>query len=303
MTDSPVLSVKKLAVIGCGLIGGSFALALKTAGLVKYVVGHSNTEATLEQAKAMGVIDSSADSAAIAVRDADMVLLAVPVAQTEGILRAIRDQLAPTALLMDVGSTKRDVVDAARRVLRERLSNFVPAHPIAGKEHAGVRHAEASLYRDRQVLLTPISQTDPQLLRYAEAIWTAIGARVSVMTPDSHDATFAAVSHLPHLLAFAYFNSILGQPAGADYLQMGGTGFRDFTRIAASDPEVWRDILWTNREEILKQSMRFRQALDAFEHVIRNGDQQALEGLIRAASDGRSHWSISSSARKSGASH
>ncbi len=217
-------------------------------------------------------------------------LIAVPVAASEGVLRALRDVLDPQALLMDVGSTKRDVVDAARRVLRERLANFVPAHPIAGKEAAGIANADATLFVGRQLILTPISQTDPTRLEQAQALWQALGASVRQMSPETHDATFAAVSHLPHLLAFAYFNGVAGQPAGADYLQMGGPGFRDFTRIAASDPDVWRDILWTNREEVLRQSMRFRQALDALEHVIRGGNQEALEGLIRAASDARRHW-------------
>lgn len=298
--DTPVLHVRKLAVIGCGLIGGSFALAMKAAGLVDQVVGYGKSVDTLAKAKARGAIDAAAGSAAEAVAAADLVLVAVPVAAAEPVLREIRDALAPTALLMDVGSTKRDIVDAARRVLHERLPNFVPAHPIAGKESAGIGHAEATLFRDRQVLLTPINQTEPRLVKMAELLWTAVGGQVHRMTPENHDATFAAVSHLPHLLAFAYFNAVLGQPAGADYLTMGGPGFRDFTRIAASDPDVWRDILWTNREEVLKQSMRFRQALDAFEHVIRQGDQRAIETLIRTASEGRSAWSIANAKARAG---
>ncbi len=300
VSESSLLSFDKLCVIGCGLIGGSFAMAMRAAGLVGEVVGFANSADSLAAAKARGVIDSAASSAAGAVAGADLVLLAVPVAAAEALLREIRPALSPDVLLMDVGSTKRDIVDAARRVLHERLRNFIPAHPIAGKESAGVSNAEATLFRNRQVFLTPISQSDPRLLKIAESLWAAIGAEVRHTTPDNHDATFAAVSHLPHLLAFAYFNSLLGQPAGADYLQMAGPGFRDFTRIAASDPEVWRDILWTNREEVLKQSMRFRQALDAFEHVARAGDRQALETLIRTASDGRTEWSIANARLRSG---
>ncbi len=300
MNHPPTLSVKKLALIGCGLIGGSFALAMKATGLVETVAGYGTTPSTLDKAKAMGAIDIAADSIEDAVRDADLVLIAVPVAATESVLRAVQPVLSPKALLMDVGSTKRDVVDAARRVLRERLPNFVPAHPIAGKESSGIGHAEAGLYQKCQVLLTPISQTDPRLLKIAEALWTAVGAQVRQMSPESHDATFAAVSHMPHLLAFAFINSLLGQPSGADYLQMAGPGFRDFSRIAASDPAVWRDILWTNREEVLKQSMRFRQALDALEHVIRRGDQQSIEALIRTASEGRSQWSVDYSKARAG---
>lgn len=288
--EPSVLHVKRLGLIGCGLIGGSFALALRAAGLVDRIVGHSSSTRTLDKAIARGAIDEAVASPAAAAAGADLVLMAVPVAASESVLRALREALAPHAMLMDVGSTKRDVVDAARRVLRERLSNFVPAHPIAGKEVAGIDHADARLYQGCQVILTPIAQTDPGLLRAAEALWSAVGANVRQMSPENHDATFAAVSHLPHLLAFAYFNAMLGQPAGGDYLSMAGPGFRDFTRIAASDPDVWRDILSSNREEVLKQSMRFRQALDALEHVIRSGNLEALEGLIRVASEGRSQW-------------
>ena len=193
---------------------------------------------------------------------------------------------------MDVGSTKRDVVDAARRVLRERIGSFVPAHPIAGKEVAGVDHADAALYNGRQVILTPLAQTAPELVQKATDVWSAIGAQVLQMSPENHDAAFAAVSHLPHLLAFAYFNAVANQPAGRDFLSLAGPGFRDFTRIAASDPEMWRDILVANREEVLKQSQRFRHALDALEHVMTSGNAEALEDLIRSAAEGRAGWQM-----------
>ena len=193
---------------------------------------------------------------------------------------------------MDVGSTKRDVVDAARRVLRERIASFVPAHPIAGKELAGIQHADAALYSGRQVILTPLPQTAPELVQKATDVWAAIGAQVLKMTPENHDAAFAAVSHLPHLLAFAYFSAVVTQPAGKDYLSLAGPGFRDFTRIAASNPEMWRDVLLANREEVLKQSQRFRKALDALELVMRNGNSDALEDLIRGAAEGRAAWQM-----------
>jgi prephenate dehydrogenase len=184
------------------------------------------------------------------------------------------------------------VVDAARRVLKERIGAFVPAHPIAGKEVAGIANADPSLYVGRQVILTPLPQTAPDLLQKATDVWSAIGCQVLKMTPENHDAAFAAVSHLPHLLAFAYFSSVVKQPAGKDFLSLAGPGFRDFTRIAASDPHVWRDILLSNREEVLKQSMRFRHALDALEHVIRSGNAEALEDLIRKASEARAGWQM-----------
>ena len=282
----------QLGLIGCGLMGGSFALALKRAGLVKRVVGYSKSPSTTERARRLGVIDVEAESALLAVSGADIVLIAVPVAATENTFKAIRHLVEPGVLFMDVGSTKRDVVDAARRVLRERVPSFVPAHPIAGKEAAGIQHADAALFSGRQVILTPLAQTDADLVQRATDVWSAIGAQVLKMTPENHDAAFAAVSHLPHLLAFAYFSAITQQPAGRDYLSLAGPGFRDFTRIAASDPSVWRDILVANREEVLKQSQRFRQALDALEHMMLSGDAQALEDLIRVAAEGRAGWQM-----------
>lgn len=281
---------QQLGVIGCGLMGGSFALALKRAGLVKRVIGYSKSPSTTERAKKLGVIDVAAESALLAVSGSDIVLIAVPVAATETTFKAIRHLVEPGVLFMDVGSTKRDVVDAARRVLRERIASFVPAHPIAGKEVSGINHADAALYSGRQVIITPLQQTAPELVQKATDVWSAVGAQVLKMSPENHDAAFAAVSHLPHLLAFAYFSAVTGQPAGRDFLSLAGPGFRDFTRIAASSPETWRDILIANREEVLKQSTRFRQALDALEHVIREGNSDALEGLIRTAADGRSNW-------------
>ena len=282
----------QLGVIGCGLMGGSFALALKRAGLVKRVIGYSKSPSTTEKAKKLGVIDTVAESALLAVSGSDIVLIAVPVAATEATFKAIRHLIEPGVLLMDVGSTKRDVVDAARRVLKERIESFVPAHPVAGKESAGIDHADATLYHGRRVILTPLPLTSPALLQKATDAWAAIGAQVLRMTPENHDAAFAAVSHLPHMLAFAYFNSVAGQPAGRDFLSLAGPGFRDFTRIAASDPVVWRDILMSNREEVLKQSQRLRRALDAMDHAMKSGNVEALEGMIRSASDARAGWQM-----------
>ena len=282
----------QLGVIGCGLMGGSFALALKRAGLVQRVVGYSKSPSTVERARRLGVIDIAAESALLAVSGSDIVLIAVPVAASEATFKAIRHLVEPGTLFMDVGSTKRDVVDVARRVLRERIGSFVPAHPIAGKEVAGVEHADAQLYQGKQVILTPLAQTDPVMVQKATDVWAAIGCQVLRMTPENHDTAFAAVSHLPHLLAFAYFNAVMSQPAGREFLSLAGPGFRDFTRIAAGDPTVWRDILMANREEVLKQSQRLRHALDAFEVVMRSGNQEALEDLIRTASEGRACWQM-----------
>ena len=284
---------EQLGLIGCGLMGGSFALAMKRAGLVKRVVGYSKSPSTTERARQMGVIDVEAPSALLAVSGADIVLLAVPVSATEATFKAIRHLVTPTSLVMDVGSTKRDVVDAARRVLREQVGCFVPAHPITGKEVSGVEHADADLYTGRQVILTPIERTFTAQLNKATSLWTALGCNVVQMSPQAHDAAYAAVSHLPHLIAFALMSSISGQAHGADYLSLAGPGFRDFTRIAASEPKVWRDILVANREELLAQSKIFQQTLQSLERLIAMSDGDALEQLIEQASDARSNWRIS----------
>ncbi len=281
---------EQLGLIGCGLMGGSFALAMKRAGLVKRVVGYSKSPSTTERARQMGVIDVEAPSALLAVSGADLVLLAVPVAATEATFKAIRHLVHKDSLIMDVGSTKREVVDAARRVLRDQVGVFVPAHPIAGKELAGVEHADADLYTGRQVILTPIERTFTAQLAKAEQVWTALGCQVRQMSPEAHDATYAAVSHLPHLLAFALMNAVAEQEQGKTFLDLAGPGFRDFTRIAASDPSVWRDILVSNREELLTQSRHFQRALHALESAIAIGDPEALEALIEQASSTRAQW-------------
>lgn len=283
---------EQLGLIGCGLMGGSFALALKRAGLVKRVVGYSKSPSTTERARQMGVIDVEAPSALLAVSGADIVLLAVPVSATEATFKAIRHLINPNTLLMDVGSTKRDVVDAARRVLRDNVGCFVPAHPITGKEVSGVENADVNLYAGKQVILTPIERTFTKQLQKAVDVWSALGCNVVKMSPQAHDAAYAAVSHLPHLIAFALINGISGQAHGQDYLSLAGPGFRDFSRIAASDPKMWRDILIANREELLDQSKIFQQTLQSLEKLISSGDGDALEKLVEQASDTRANWRI-----------
>ena len=285
---------EQLCLIGCGLMGGSFALALKRAGLVKRVVGYSKSPSTTERARQMGVIDVEAPSALLAVSGADIVLLAVPVSASEATFKAIRHLITPSTLVMDVGSTKHDVVDAARRVLKDNVGCFVPAHPITGKEVSGVEHVDANLYTGKQVILTPIERTYTVQLQKAVAVWTALGCNVLQMSPQAHDAAYAAVSHLPHLLAFALINSVAGQAQGMDYLSLAGPGFRDFTRIAASDPKMWRDILLANKEELLAQSKAFQKTLQSLERLIGNGDGDALESRIQQASQTRANWRIAS---------
>ena len=281
---------EQLGLIGCGLMGGSFALALKRARLVKRVVGYSKSPSTTEKARQLGVIDVAAPSALLAVSGADIVLLAVPVAASEATFKAIRHGIGSDALVMDVGSTKGDVIEAARRGLQGQLGNFVPAHPIAGKEVSGIEHAEASLFTGRQVVLTPIKSTLRSNVQRASQVWSGIGANVLTMTHEEHDSTFAAVSHLPHLLAFAYVNGLAGQPQGERFLSLAGPGFRDFSRIAASDPVMWRDVLLANREQVLAQSRAFRAALLEMENAMAEGESQALEQSIARARRVRAAW-------------
>jgi prephenate dehydrogenase len=281
---------EQLGLIGCGLMGGSFALALKRAGLVKRVVGYSKSPSTTERARQMGVIDVEAPSALLAVSGADLVLLAVPVSATESTFKAIRHLLNKNTLVMDVGSTKRDVVDAARRVLKDQVGIFVPAHPIAGKEVSGVEHADANLYQGRQVILTPIERTMTAQLEKAQKVWSALGCDVKLMSPEAHDAAYAAVSHLPHMIAFAMMNAIIGQQQAEEMLSLAGPGFRDFSRIAASDPQMWRDVLMSNREELMMQSKLFQRALHTLEQALAQSDIDKLETLIDQASQTRARW-------------
>lgn len=281
---------EQLGLIGCGLMGGSFALAMKRAGLVKRVVGYSKSPSTTERARQMGVIDVEAPSALLAVSGADIVLLAVPVSATEATFKAIRHLITSNMLIMDVGSTKRDVVDAARRVLRDNVGSFVPAHPITGKEVSGVEHADADLYTGKQVILTPIERTQVGHLKRAVELWEALGCHVQQMAPDSHDAAFAAVSHLPHLMAFALMHGITSQPRGQDFLGLAGPGFRDFTRIAASDPKVWRDILLANKHELAEQAKLFHAAMQDMLKLVEDGKADELENIIADASQSRAGW-------------
>ena len=284
---------EQLGLIGCGLMGGSFALAMKRAGLVKRVVGYSKSPSTTERARQMGVIDVEAPSALLAVSGADIVLLAVPVSATEATFKAIRHLITSNMLIMDVGSTKRDVVDAARRVLRDNIGSFVPAHPIAGREVSGVDFADPELYQGRQVILTPVEKTQVGHLQRAQALWEALGCDVQQMSPDAHDAAFAAVSHLPHLLAFALVHAITTQPNGKQFLSLGGPGFRDFTRIAAADPKMWRDVLLANRVELVEQAKAFQRSLGEMLQLAEQGDGEKLEEMIAMASLIRTHWRMS----------
>lgn len=286
---------QQLGIIGCGLMGSSFALAMKRAGLVKRIVGYSKSPSTTARALQLGVIDVEAASALQAVSGSDIVLIAVPVAAIESTFKAMKHLVTPDMLIMDVGSTKQDVVDAAQRILGSLIGTFVPAHPIAGKELSGVDNADVNLYTGRQVIFTPIARTQMAQLNKAKSVWTALGCHVQSMSPEAHDAAFAAVSHLPHLLAFTMMNSIAAQNHGTDYFGLAGTGFRDFTRIAGSDPEMWHDIFLANRAQILVQLEAYKQTLQGFEASLLANDSKALEAAITKASQLRNQWHLDNS--------
>jgi len=288
---------KKLALIGCGLIGGSFALALKRAQAIERVSGFSASLSSREKALSLQVIDESANSIQEAVQGADLVLVAVPVNAIEACLSNIRESLNDEALVMDVGSTKHQITLAAQRALKERLHCFVPAHPIAGKERHGVAHAEATLFDHHKTILTPTPQSDAHLVALAKQVWQTIGSTVSIMSPEAHDQALAAISHLPHLIAFAAVNAIAQQDQRDLFLSLAGPGFRDFSRIAASAPSVWVDIFLSNPNEVLDQLSMFKKAIANFEQALRSKDPQTIENLIESASTVRKDWTPTGSKR------
>ncbi|MBT9611872.1 MAG: prephenate dehydrogenase/arogenate dehydrogenase family protein [Burkholderiales bacterium] len=278
--------INKLTLIGVGLIGGSFALALREAGLVREVVGVGRSAENLSAALGMYVIDAYAE-AAQAVQGADVVLLAVPVGQMGAMMSAIAPYLAPNTIVTDVGSTKQDVVALARANLSQHLTHFVPGHPIAGAEQSGVKAARGDLFRERNVVLTPLPETNPAAKELIAQLWQSCGAKVSEMAPALHDEVFAAVSHLPHLLAFGLVDYIAAQPNAEALFGFAASGFRDFTRIAGSSPEMWRDICLANRDALLQQLAGYEAELARIKQLIERGDSAALAQLFVAARDAR----------------
>lgn len=280
----------RVAVIGVGLIGGSFSLAMKEKKLCGHVVGAGRSRTNMNLALERGVIDSLATDAASAVRNADLVLIATPVAQFEKIFREIKDPLKPGALVMDAGSTKRDVVAAARAGLGAKIAQFIPAHPIAGAEHSGAAAANAELFGDRRLVLAPLEENRQRDLETAAALWSALGARVSRMTPEAHDRVFAAVSHLPHLLAYALVDDISARADAAQLFGYAAGGFRDFTRIASSHPEMWRDICVANGDRLLHELHLYEEKLKAIGQMLEARDAPALEKLFADARAAREKW-------------
>jgi prephenate dehydrogenase len=267
--------------VGVGLIGGSFALALKKAKVVSHVTGVGRSAANLELARERGIIDSIAKDPG----DADVVLVAAPVGQYPAIFKSLSGS---KAIITDAGSTKRDVV-----ALGKHLSRFVPGHPIAGAEKSGAAAASADLFRDRRVVLTPLKETED--VARVEALWKACGARVSRMTAEEHDEVLAAVSHLPHLLAFGLVHEVAKRKNSEQLFSFAAGGFRDFTRIASSHPEMWRDICLANKDLLLSELKKYQGKVAAMERLLQAGDGAALEKLFAEARQARDQWLKSSS--------
>ena len=282
--------LKRVALVGVGLIGGSFAMAVRRAGLSGTIVGVDRDAAVLERAASLGVIDTAATSVSEGVRGADLVVVAVPVRAIGGVLHDVALALEPRGVVTDVGSTKGDVVRIAREELRASFPRFVPGHPIAGREASGVEAAIPDLFKGARVVLTPAAETDADAVDLVRGCWEAIGARVTMLDPQAHDRIFAAVSHLPHLLSFALVSEIASRPEAAELLGFAAGGFRDFTRIAASSPEMWRDISLQNRDALLAELDRYGARLAVFRELIARGEGAGLERLMAEARSARHAW-------------
>ena len=288
----PKLKINKLVVIGVGLIGGSFALALKRAHAVKLVVGVGRTRANLAAALELGVIDEATRDPALAVQGADLVLLAMPVGQMPAVMRRIAPHLAPETVVTDGGSTKRDVIAYARRHLASRLRNFVPAHPISGTEKSGAGAAFADLYRGRNVILAPLAETSPGAVRLVRAAWQTCGARVLRLGAAEHDGIFAAVSHLPHVVAYALVNALARRPDARKLFGFSAGGLRDTVRIAGSSPEMWTDICIANRDLLLEALGGYQDELARARKAIARSDAPQLKRMFESARNAREKWLV-----------
>ena len=280
--------VDKLAVIGTGLIGGSFAQALKQAGAVREVLGVGRNPARLTAARELGLIDRAVDWDEAG--QADCILLALPVGETETVLQQLAPYLKAGAIVTDAGSTKLNVVAAARVALGARFADFVPGHPIAGSEQSGPAAARADLYQGRKVVLTPQADTRADALATVRALWEAAGAQVEMLDAALHDRVFAAVSHLPHLAAFALVDELAQRADGETFFRFAASGFRDFTRIAGSSPEMWRDIALGNRDALLIELDAYVAALQALRSAVSAEDAEALLAIFSRARAAREHW-------------
>jgi prephenate dehydrogenase len=282
--------LKKLVIFGVGLIGGSVALALKKAKNTAEIIGVGRSAESLQSALELGVIDAASSDVATAIKDADLILIAAPVAQTPAILNAIKPHLNASTVITDAGSTKGDVLQCAKDILGDQFHQFVGGHPIAGAEKSGVTAAMADLYLNKNVVITPTTETNPQAIASVKALWQDCGANVSEMTAATHDGIFAAVSHLPHLLAFALVDDIASRANAEQLFGFAASGFRDFTRIAGSHPEMWRDISLANRTALLNELDAYQAELARLHDLLEREDGNGLHALFERASIARNNW-------------
>ncbi len=277
-------------MVGVGLIGGSVAAALKQKSAVDHVVGVGRSGANMQRALSLGVVDEVCQDAGEAARDAEIVLVAVPVRQTAVILEQLRDAVLSGVIVTDAGSTKCDFLDNAEKIFGAKLASVVPGHPIAGAERTGVDAAHAGLFSGKRTVLTPSPGTNPEAVTRVAAMWRACGAEVVQMTAQHHDAVFSAVSHLPHVLSYALVEMIASREDAEELFSFAASGFRDFTRIAGSSPEMWRDICTANSEQLLHDIDAYQRALEVLAEHIRSGDGQKLEAVFAAAANARNAW-------------
>jgi prephenate dehydrogenase len=279
--------ISRLAIIGVGLIGGSLARALKRLNACGEVVGCGRNTVALQQAVELGVIDRYVTHPSLAVKEAEMIVVAVPLGTMANIFNAIRDHLSPQAIVTDVGSAKATVVADAFQHLDQHISRFVPGHPIAGTEKSGVLASFAELFENRKVILTPLPETDLQANNQVAAMWKHTGAEVIEMSVTHHDEVLAATSHLPHLLAYSLVDTLANMEERTEIFRFAAGGFRDFTRIASSDPRMWHDICLANRAAILKALKNFNQGLEKLTQAIENSDSDQIDRIFTRAKTAR----------------
>ncbi len=290
-----VKKIEHLCIIGVGLIGGSFARAVRQADLVNHITGCGRNIDNLKKALELGVIDDYSQDIREAVKEADLIFIATPVGSFESVLSQIKDSMKDGAIITDGGSTKTSVIEAAKAVFNEVPENFVPGHPIAGTENSGVEASFATLYQDHRVILTPLKQTKPEAIEYITQLWESIGAQVVIMDAHHHDLVLAATSHLPHLLAFSLVNTLTTLDEKQEIFENAAGGFRDFTRIASSDPSMWQDICLANKDALLEHLDLFSSDLKQLRSALQQGDGDFLKQIFTRAKHSRDDLSAKNS--------
>ena len=290
-SQQKILKIKHLTIIGVGLIGGSFARAVRAAGMVEHITGCSRNSENLKKALELGVIDDYFLNIEDAVKNADLIFIATPVGSFQQILSQVKSSMKDDAIITDAGSTKSSVIEAARAVFNDMPKNFVPGHPIAGTENSGVEASFAELYQDHRVILTPVNETNSSAVEIVSQLWKSAGAQVVLMEAYHHDLVLAATSHLPHLLAFSLVNTLTTLDEKQEIFENAAGGFRDFTRIASSDPSMWQDICLANKDALLEHLDHFTQDLQQLRTALEQSDGDYLKEIFSRAKQSRDDFS------------